>query len=76
MVELKMLSQPKIGSRWKHWKNHKTYTVRGFAVFCDIDHEERLLVIYEDDEGGSWARSQYEWHNTVAGGARRFEEVD
>ena len=76
MVEMKMLNQPKLGSRWKHWKNGKTYTVVKFAVFCDVDHEERLLVIYEDEEGGSWARSQYEWHDTLPGGVRRFTEVD
>lgn len=74
-----MLDQPKLGSRWKHWKNGKTYTVVKFAVFCDTDHEERLLVIYEDEEGGSYARSQYEWHNVMPDGAYRFtkiEEVD
>ena len=72
---MKMLDQPKIGSHWRHWKNDKIYTVVKFALFCDTDHEERLLVIYEDAEGGSFARSEYEWHNAMPGGVRRFTEV-
>lgn len=71
-----VLSQPELGSRWKHWKNGKIYTVVKFAVFCDTDHEERLLIIYEDEEGGSWARSRHEWHNTMPGGAYRFTKIE
>ena len=73
---MKMLTQPKIGAQWRHWKNGKIYTVVKFALFCDTDHEERSLVIYEDAEGGSFARSEYEWHNAMPGGARRFTEVE
>lgn len=70
-----MLDQPRRGTTWRHFRNKKVYTVKGFALFCDTDHEERLLVIYEDAEGGSFARSQHEWHNTIPGGGRRFTEV-
>lgn len=73
---MEMLGQPKIGSQWKHWKTGKIYTVVKFALFCDTDHEERLLVIYEDREGGSFARSQHEWHNTMPGGERRFTKIE
>lgn len=73
---MKMLNQPAIGSRWTHWKNGKTYTVVKFALFQDTDHEVRSLVIYEDEEGGSFARSEYEWHDSVPGGGRRFTEID
>lgn len=73
---MKMLDQPRIGSRWKHWKNAKTYTVVKFALFQDMDYEGSLLVIYEDEEGGSFARSQYEWHNTMPSGIRRFTEIE
>lgn len=38
---MKMLDQPKIGTRWRHWKNGKIYKVVGFALFCDTDHTER-----------------------------------
>lgn len=75
-MKMKMLTQPKIGSHWRHWKNSKVYTVVKFALFCDTDHEERLLVIYEDAEGGSFARSEYEWHNAMPGGINRFTEID
>lgn len=71
-----MLNQPELGSRWRHWKNNKIYTVDKFAVFCDTYHEERLLIIYEDAEGGSWARSGYEWHNAMPNGLRRFMKVE
>lgn len=73
---MKMLNQPAVNSKWQHWKNGKTYTVTGFALFCDTDHEERLLVIYEDAEGGRFARSEYEWHNAMPGGKRRFTEIE
>lgn len=73
---MKMLGQPEIGSKWRHWKNGKIYTVVKFAMSCDTDHEERLLVIYEDAEGGSWARSQYEWHDVMIDGIRRFTEIE
>lgn len=77
---MKMLTQPKIGSQWRHWKNGKIYTVVKFALFCYTDSWSRVaqecsLVIYEDAEGGSFARLEYEWHNTMSGGARRFTEV-
>ena len=79
-VGMKMLNQPKIGSRWKHWKDGKTYTVVKFAVLCDttreIDDGRRLLVIYEDKEGGSFARLQCDWHSLMPGGVRRFTEME
>ncbi len=73
---MKIPTKPTVGSRWRHWKNDKIYTVAGFALFCDTDHEKRLLVIYLDEEGDSFARSEYEWHNTMPGGKRRFTEIE
>lgn len=73
---MKMLNQPTLGSRWRHWKAGKVYTVVKHALFCDTDHEPRSLVIYEDEEGGSFARSEHEWHDTMPGGVRRFTEVE
>ena len=72
---MKALTQPTLNSRWKHWKNGKIYTVVGFALFCDVDHEERLLAIYTDEEGGQYARTWTEFHDHIPGGGRRFEEV-
>lgn len=73
---MKALTKPKIGSRWRHWKNGKTYTVVKLALFCAAHHNERLLVIHEDEEGGSFARSEDEWHNIMRNGVRRFTEVE
>jgi hypothetical protein len=67
--------KPTIGSRWRNWKTGDVYTVVRLSLFCDTDHEARLLVIYEKENGESFARSLHEWDDVMPGGVRRFTEV-
>ena len=69
------MEKPGLGTIWRNWKTGDIYTVVRLATFCDTDHQERTLVVYEKEPGETFARSLHEWHDVMPGGVRRFTEV-
>ena len=65
------MSFPLAGTKWRHYKNGKIYTVFTLANLSAGENyiQFPVIVVYKDEEGKTWARQLSDWSG-------KFEKVE
>lgn len=55
---MRSLSDDRVGTRWRHKKTGRLYTIIGS---CRLEHDASPAYLYIDEDGVTWARNKDEF---------------